>query len=204
MPMATWGEEGGKRGVLLSPSRTTAQWTEKLPTLSSLRLQGKKDICSLWYIKASLETSWVSREAEFTLRSQERAGAKGAPLPICWTLGETSLPGTTPSHPSSPRLALRSRNEQGIKVWRFQNNLDAGGYLDVGPNTVFHIKQGPGKCTKVNWTRPELLSCGAVRRFKTKSLALMTRMLINTFYFPGKMMGLPTLLVTQIETLANR
>lgn len=69
---------------------STAQWTKKLPAFLKFKVSGgEKDICSLWNIKTSLETSWVSREAELTWQCQESAGAKRAPLPICQTRSGT-------------------------------------------------------------------------------------------------------------------
>lgn len=93
----TGGEEGVRGGVL--PSFCVhSTVNKKLPAFSSLKCQGGKDICSLWWIKTSLGPSWGEQGSRTHMpvprecRCQESAGAKRAPLPICQTLGGTCLP----------------------------------------------------------------------------------------------------------------
>lgn len=74
----------------LKKQTRTEMYTKKLPTFSRLRLEKKGIDFSSVYRQAQKQIlgGQDTRDAECL----ERAGANRAPLPICWTLCETSQP----------------------------------------------------------------------------------------------------------------
>lgn len=154
-----WEQNSYRRGAgseIRSIPESTAQGTKKLPAFSSLKFQGGKDICSLWYIKTSLgHLGWAGKQnsndnARREQVPKEHHSPSAGPVVEHATLVKKPNPYLTRAGTQEQKWTVG--NSLWTKVWRFPNNLDVGGYLLLnslwGP-TMFYIKQEPDKMCKI-------------------------------------------------------